>query len=52
MTRQSVVTSGSEPGSPDYRAVEFSTDDRSEWSYVERRAELLQLLEERATPAH
>lgn len=35
---------------PDYSAVELPSKDRSEYTYVERRAELLQLIEEAGEP--
>ena len=36
---------------PDYSAVELPSKDRKEYSYVERRAELLQLIEEAGGPS-
>jgi stage III sporulation protein SpoIIIAA len=36
---------------PDYSAIELPAKDRTEYSYVERRAELLQLIEEVGHPA-
>ena len=36
---------------PDYAAVDLPSKDRTEYSYVERRAELLQLIEEAGHPA-
>lgn len=36
---------------PDYSAVDLPSKDRTEYSYVERRAELLQLIEEAGHPA-
>ena len=36
---------------PDYSAVDLPSKDRKEYSYVERRAELLQLIEEAGHPA-
>ena len=44
----SVVESSSEP---DYSSVELPSKDRTEYSYVERRAELLQLIEEAGDPS-
>jgi hypothetical protein len=44
----SVVTDSSQP---DYSAVELPSTDRSEYSYVQRRAELLQLVKEAGHPA-
>jgi hypothetical protein len=35
---------------PDYSAVDIPSKDRTEYTYVERRAELLQLIEEVGTP--
>jgi len=52
MTRgktDSSVVEGSDQ--PDYSAVSLPSKDRTEYSYVERRAELLQLIEETGHPA-
>ena len=46
--REAVVESSSEP---DYSAVDLPSKDRTAYSYVERRAELLQLVEEAGHPA-
>lgn len=35
---------------PDYRAIDIPSKERSEYSWQERRAELLQLIEEAGTP--
>lgn len=37
---------------PDYSAVDLPSKDQTAYSYVERRAELLQLVEEVAIPQH
>lgn len=39
-----------ENNTPDYSAVNLPSKDRTEYSYVERRAELLQLIEEAGEP--
>jgi hypothetical protein len=39
-----------EPSGTDYASVEITSEDRSEYSYVERRAELLQLIREAGHP--
>ena len=41
----------SDSNQPDYSAVDLPSKDRTEYSYVERRAELLQLIEETGDPA-
>jgi hypothetical protein len=45
--REQVVNSSSQP---DYSAVDLPSKDRSEYGYVSRRAELLQLIEEVGEP--
>lgn len=45
--QESVVDDSSEP---DYSSVNLPSKERSEYSYVERRAELLQLIEEAGDP--
>ena len=45
---ESVVESSSEP---DYSAVDLPSKDRTAYSWVERRAELLQLVEEAGHPS-
>lgn len=47
-TNKPVVADSNEPN---YSAVELPSKDRSEYSYVERRAELLQLIEEVGEPS-
>lgn len=47
LTDDSVVDTHSEP---DYSAVNLPSKDRTEYSYVERRAELLQLIEQAGHP--
>jgi DNA-binding MarR family transcriptional regulator len=44
------VRSSTDSTGPDYRAVEITSETRSEYSYVERRAELLQLVREAGHP--
>jgi hypothetical protein len=52
MTRGEVDSSVvSDCDQPDYSAVDLPSKDRKEYSYVERRAELLQLIEEAGHPA-
>lgn len=46
-TPDSVVESSNQP---DYSSVDLPSKDRTEYSYVERRAELLQLIEEVGEP--
>lgn len=46
-SHESVVESCSEP---DYSAVDLPSKDRTEYTYVERRAEILQLIKEAGTP--
>ena len=51
MSDASPLTKGcDEPSGTDYASVEITTEDRSEYSYVERRAELLQLTREAGHP--
>jgi hypothetical protein len=51
MPAQSSHESGIESSNqPDYSAVNLPSKDRTEWSYVERRAELLELIEEVGEP--
>jgi hypothetical protein len=45
-----VVDGSTDTAGPDYRAVEIDTEQRSEYSYVERRAEILQLIREAGHP--
>jgi hypothetical protein len=45
-----VVDGSTDTAGPDYRAVEIDTEQRSEYSYVERRAEILQLVREAGHP--
>jgi hypothetical protein len=45
-----VVDSSTDTSGPDYRAIDITSDSRSEYSYVERRAELLQLVREAGHP--
>lgn len=47
--QDSSVVEGSDQ--PDYSTVDLPSKDRTEYSYVERRAELLQLVEEAGHPA-
>lgn len=44
------VVESSSSGAPDYSAVDLPSTDRSEYNYVQRRAEILQLIEEAGHP--
>jgi hypothetical protein len=56
MTRSTGTTDGevvggsTDWGGPDYDSVDTPDEPRTEWSYVERRAELLQLIREAGHP--
>lgn len=51
MTRHSVTEGCRDGGTTDYDSIELPSTSRKEYSYVERRAELLQLIRKAGHPA-